>query len=419
MSEAHEANTYDVVVLGAGYAGMMAALRLHGRKRGPKRIALVSQSDAFVERVRLQEGILAAVGLRIPSIARMVAGTNIEFVRARVEALDADAGQVWLAGADGPRTLVFERAVFALGSHIDVNRVNGVAEHAHRLDPGDGPYSVAALRTALHQAGDRRPSRVVVVGGGETGVEVAGEIKAQWPKTHVTMLSQSRCCDFKGPRVEQAIRAVLEGLGVELRDHVVVREVRADAVVLADGEVLPCDLCVWSGGLAGSPVARAAGLTIDAQQRIWVDPMLRALSHPRIFAVGDAAHPMAPTGAPYRMSAFVALNSGAYVADAILDDLAGRRPRPFAFSTYGQGVAIGRVGVGFSTYPDDKPILSLVTGRAGIHVRNFFVWLLVQFLKLERRFPGFYFIAGRRRVSWNRAEAAMRNATAETSLPVS
>jgi NADH dehydrogenase len=419
MAEAHDTDAYDVVVLGAGYAGMMAAMRLRGRKRGPKRIALVSESDAFVERVRLQEGILTTVGLRIPSIARMVAGTNIEFVQARVEALDADARQVRVAGADGARTLIFERAVFALGSHIDVSRATGVAEHAYRLDPGEGPRSVAALRKALHQAADRRPSRVVVVGGAETGVEVAGEIKTQWPATHVTMLSQTRCCDFKGPRVERAIRAVLEGLGVELRDRAEVREVRADAVALADGEVLACDLCVWSGGLAGSPVGRASGLAIDGAERIWVDPALRSVTHPHIFAVGDAAHPIAPTGAPYRMSAFVALNTGAYAADAILAELAGRRPRPFAFSTYGQGVAIGRVGVGFTTYPDDKAILPLVTGRTGIDVRNFFVWLVVQFLKIERRFPGFYFIAGRRRVSWIRAEAAMRQAKAETPVPAS
>lgn len=419
MANAHDADAYDVVILGAGYAGMMAAMRLHDRKRGPKRIALISESDAFVERVRLQEGILATVGLRIPSIERMVAGTNIEFVQGRVEALDADARQVRVVGADGARSLDFERAIFALGSHIDVSRATGVAEHAYRLDPGDGTRSVAALRKALHHAGDRRPLRVVVVGGAETGVEVAGEIKTQWPAMQVTMLSQTRCCDFKGPRVERAIRAVLEGLGVKLRDRVAVREVRADAVVLGDGEELACDLCVWSGGLAGSPAGAAAGLAVDAQERIWVDPILRSLTHPHIFAVGDAAHPIAPTGAPYRMSAFVALNTGAYVADAILDDLAGRKPRPFAFSTYGQGVAIGRVGVGFTTYPDDKPILSLVTGRTGIHVRNFFVWLVVQFLKIERRFPGFYFIAGRRRVSWTRAEAAMRQAKVETPLPVS
>jgi len=419
MAKARDADAYDVVILGAGYAGMMAAMRLHGRKRGPKRIALISESDVFVERVRLQEGILGPVGLRIPSIARMVAGTNVEFVQGRVEALDPDTRQVKVAGADGARTLVFERAIFALGSHIDVSRAAGVAEHAYRLDPGDGARSVAALCEALRQAGDRRPLRVVVVGGAETGVEVAGEIKTQWPAMHVTMLSQTRCCDFKGPRIERAIRSVLEGLGVELRDRAEVREVRADAVVLADGDVLACDLCVWSGGLAGSPVSRAAGLAVDAQARIWVDPMLRSLTHPHVFAVGDAAHPIAPTGAPYRMSAFVALNTGAYVADAMLNDLAGRKPRPFAFSTYGQGVAIGRVGVGFTTYPDDKPILSLVTGRTGIHVRNFFVWLVVQFLKIERRFPGFYFIAGRRRVSWIRAEAAMRQAQTGAPLPVS
>jgi NADH:ubiquinone reductase (H+-translocating) len=67
---------YDVVILGAGYAGLMAALRL-SRKRRKLRIALVSASDRFLERVRLQESIVAPVAARIPSISAFLAGTNI------------------------------------------------------------------------------------------------------------------------------------------------------------------------------------------------------------------------------------------------------------------------------------------------------------------------------------------------------
>jgi NADH dehydrogenase len=70
---------YDVVILGAGYAGLMAALRL-SRKRGELRIALVSTSDRFLERVRLQESIVTEVMPRIPSIAAFLAGSNIEFI---------------------------------------------------------------------------------------------------------------------------------------------------------------------------------------------------------------------------------------------------------------------------------------------------------------------------------------------------
>jgi hypothetical protein len=121
---------------------------------------------------------------------------------------------------------------------------------------------------------------------------------------------------------------------------------------------------------------------------------------------------MAPTGAAYRMSAYAALVSGAYAADAILDEKVGRQSRPFSYSAYGQGVAIGRVGVGFATYPDDQRALFLITGRTGLRVRNFFVRFLVALLKMERKYPGFFFTLGRRRVSWQRAKAAMQSAQA-------
>jgi NADH dehydrogenase FAD-containing subunit len=121
---------------------------------------------------------------------------------------------------------------------------------------------------------------------------------------------------------------------------------------------------------------------------------------------------MAPTGAGYRMSAYAALVSGAYAADAILDERAGRTSPPFSYSAYGQGVAIGRVGVGFATFPDDREAFFLIAGRNGIRVRNFFVRLLVMLIKMERIHPGLFFTLGRRRVSWQRAKEAMRTARA-------
>jgi NADH:ubiquinone reductase (H+-translocating) len=112
------------------------------------------------------------------------------------------------------------------------------------------------------------------------------------------------------------------------------------------------------------------------------------------------------------MSAYAALVSGAYAADAILDERVGRQSPPFCYSAYGQGVAIGRVGVGFATFPDDREAFFLITGRNGIRVRNFFVRLLVSLLKMERKYPGLFFTVGRRRVSWQQAKAAMRTAQA-------
>lgn len=413
---ATQESCYDVVVLGAGYAGLMAALRLRG-SRQPLRIALVNARAGFVERVRLQESLLTAVAPRIPSIAALIEGTSIVFIRATVTALEAEARRVRIATEDEERTIAFDQAVYALGSTVAVDRVAGVARHAYRLEPGSGERSAAALRARLRKESGRE-LRVLVVGGAETGIEAAAEIKTGWPQHHVALISRSRCGAFKGPRVEAAARRALTRLGVELIDGEAVTEVGPDAVLTERGRSIACDLCVWSGGMRAPPLAAAAGLATDPQGRILVDANLRSISHPDIRAVGDAAHPLAPTGAPYRLSAFAALASGAYAADAILAQRNCAPLPPFSFSTFGQGIAIGRGGVGFASYPDDAQRFFLITGASARQIRNFFVWLVCGVLRTERRFPGFFFWPGRRRVSWQQAnEAAEQEAAKAVGAP--
>jgi NADH dehydrogenase FAD-containing subunit len=394
---------YDVVVLGAGYAGLMAALRLRGRK-GLRRVALVNAEPGFVERVRLQERIVGPVAPRLPPLAGWLAGSGIEFIQGEVEALDAERRQVLVRTAAGDlRRIAFDRCIYGLGSRIDPQAAAGVAEHAYRLDPGDGARSAVALGTRL-AAATGEAVRVVVVGGGNTATEAAAEIKAAWPLAEVTMAASRRAGDFgRGPGVERLTREALERQGVRLVDGETACEVRAEEVIMASGRRLATDVCVWAGGLRAPPIAAAAGLAVDGQGRIWVGPTLASVSHPRILAVGDAAHPTGPTGADYRMSAFAALCSGAYAADRVLNGVRGRQGRPFSFSAYGQGVAIGREGVGFFTYPDDRRGFLVMTGKTALGIRNLFVWMLIAFLKLERSRPGAYFWLGRGRVSWDQA----------------
>src|SRR5262249_19641293 len=309
------------------------------------------------------------------------------------------------------REIGFEQLINALGSTIDVDSIPGLAEYTYRLEVGDGPRSAAALRARLREYAGRS-MRVITVGGAETGVEVAGEIKIAWPSSELTMISRSRCGDFRGARVEMAVRTELKRLGVGLIDDETVAEVRPTKVITNTGRTIAFDICVWSGGLRSAPIARDAGLATDPQDRVWVDADLRSISHPQILAVGDAAHPIASTGAPYRLSAFVALASGAHAADAVLVGRANRQFQPFSFSTFGQGIAIGRGGVGFPSYPDDRQSLFILKGRTARHVRNFFVWFTIVVLKLERRFPGAFVWPGRRRVSWQQAKDAMQQVQA-------
>ncbi len=398
---------HGVMILGAGYAGLMAALRL-GRAKTGERIALVSESDHFFERIRLQEMICHPVMGRLPPLGELLAGTGVEFIQGRVVALDPASRRVGVDLGGVRREFGFVQAIYALGSGTDADSIPGVAAHAYRLERGAGVRAVPALRAAL-EASAGRPLRVVVVGGANTAVEAAGEIKTTWPAAAVTMVSRSRCGDFgKGEAVARTTRAALAALGIDLIDHQPVLEVRDGEVVTSSGMRIAADICVWCGGLRAPALAAAAGLAVDERGRILVDPFLRSTSHPHITAVGDAARPIAPTGAHYRLSVFAAFVSAAYAADRLIAERAGRPVAPFSFSSFGQGVAIGRGGIGFTSYPDDRSGRFVLTGRAAHRVRNFFVWFTVFSLKLERRFPGAFWWPGKKRVSREQAEEAMR-----------
>jgi NADH dehydrogenase len=409
MADDIVSQTYEVVILGAGYAGLMAALRLGGRDR-PGRVALVNDNAEFVERIRLQERLGGPVAPRLPPLPELLAGVGVDFICGRVAGLDPAKRQAEILGEAGPVRLGFGRCIYALGSRTDETAVRGAGLHAFRLDPGAGPFGATALARRLAET-SAVGRRVVVVGGGNTAAEVAGEIKANSPQTGVTLVSAGRVGDFaKGAKVERLTRAELSRLGVELIDDSPVAEILAGEVVMVSGRRIAADVCVLAAGLRAPALARQAGLEVDDQDRLWVDPELRSISHPHILAVGDAAHPVAPCGAAYRMSAFAAVISGAYAANRLIAERAQRASRPFSFSAYGQGVAIGRGGVGFFTFPNDRKGFFVLHGRVAARIRSLFVWALVAFLKLERRRPGLLlFWIGRRRVSWREANAGMRS----------
>lgn len=397
---------YDVLVLGAGYAGLMAALRLSRRKLG-LRVALVNAEDPFVERVRLQESMVHAVAPRIASLTDYLRPTPVKFICGRVTALDP-ARRVVQIDVDGERREVgFNQAIYALGSRVDVENVPGAADYTYRLDAGDDPLAAAGLRRALHAlAGE--PARILAVGGGALSVEAAAEAKSTWPQMEVTLVSASRAGDFKDARVEAALRGGLNRLGVTLIDNTKVREIGPKDVVTEDGRRLSYDVCIWAAGMRSTPIARGAGLEVDEQGRVLVGPDMRSVSHPFILAAGDCAHPIAPTGAPYRLSALTAAVSGVYAGEQAAAGPGQRPPPPFSFSTFAQAVAVGRYAAVFPLDANDNPILFVLRGRLASHIRGVLIWLVLHFITLERHLPGMQSWPGRRRISQREADEALK-----------
>ncbi len=364
-----------ILVIGAGYAGLLFTMRLAGKvARQHVHIALVNESDTFTERPRLHQFATNQV-IQWRSLPQMLRRTNIQFIQGRVTGLDPIHRKIIVEDQQQRHQLEYDYLVYALGSETDRKTVPGVAQYAYTLAPS-GPLSAAALRETLPSI-EARAGQIVVSGGGATGIETAAQVASIYPHIKVRLVTREPLALFLGKGVASSMRRSLQRLGVEIIDQTNVTAVRAQSVVTDQGSELACDLCIWTGGFVAPPLAREAGLAVNERNQVIVDPFLRSISHPEIYAIGDAAHPREDPGVPVRMSAFTATILGAHGADSLSAVLRGKSPRPLSFAYLGQGIALGRHNaIGFNNYPDDTPRPPYFTGWLGYQIREGFVRLL-------------------------------------------
>ncbi|GAB2647078.1 NAD(P)/FAD-dependent oxidoreductase [Nocardia goodfellowii] len=346
---------HRIVVLGAGYAGLSAARRFARKARGAD-ITVVDARAEFVERVRLHQ---QAAGQQLSSwdIQEKLAAKRIRFVRDRAQDIDTAGKRVVLANTPA---LEYDTLVYALGSIADTSGVPGVAEHALTVaTPEDARWSVPG----------RGP--VVVVGGGSTGIELAAELAESQPDSRVVLVSSEQPGAWLSPRAQAHIRRVLKRLGVEIRADAKVIEVLADGVRLADGTVLESAATVWTAGFGVPDLAARAGLAVDRKGRIRTDETLRSISHPDIYAAGDAAVIAGPGDRELRMACATALPTGKHAADAVIARSDGREPGPLRFRYYLQCLSLGRRdGVIQILHADDSPARTVLTGRTAAWVKE-------------------------------------------------
>ncbi|HEX2909185.1 MAG TPA: FAD-dependent oxidoreductase [Chloroflexia bacterium] len=396
----------QVVVIGAGYAGLLATVRLAGKlqrsralRARPVKITLVNASDLFVERLRLHEFAANRVVKPRP-LESYLKGTGVQFVQGYVSHLDADRHILKVETKAGNHHISYDKLLFALGSLTDRNSVSGVDQYAYTLTPV-GPLSAVELREQL-PIFNAKGGRLVVCGGGATGIEAAAEFASNYPNLKVSLLTQGVFGEFLGKAVAVYMRKALEDWGVTILDNTVVSQVKPNEVVCSTG-TLGYDLCLWTGGFIAPPLAREAGLAVNERGQVLIDPFMRSVSHPDIFAVGDAAYPVEEPGAKVRMSAYTALIMGGHGADCLSATLLGQTPRPFSFAYLGQGIALGRhTAIGFGKSPDDHPHPPYFTGRVGYGIRSLFLPAFTALPAIERRWPGFFFWTGKDRYAAKR-----------------
>jgi NADH dehydrogenase FAD-containing subunit len=377
--------------------------------RGQATITLVNAADVFIERLRLHQ-LAANRPIAQRPIAGILRGAGVSFRSGVATGIDASRRTVDVRTDAGVESLGYTYLVYALGSTIDRDSVPGVREHAYVLTPS-GPRSAIALREVLPTLNaNGRGGRLLVCGGGATGIEAAAEFAEAYPNLQVQLVTQGDFGRFMQPAIAEYMRRALERLGVTIQDQTTIAEVRANQALTASGAVLAHDVCLWTGGFGVPGLAREAGLTVNQRGQIVIDPFMRSVSHPDIYALGDAAHPLEAPGVAVRMAAFTAVVMGAHGADCVSAAVRGRQPRPFSFAYAGQAISLGqRDAIGFNTYPDDRPRRPYFTGKLGYDIREFFVRLLADLPNIERRRPGVFLWLGKGRYAANKRRGLRRS----------
>ncbi|MEV6227362.1 FAD-dependent oxidoreductase [Saccharopolyspora shandongensis] len=360
--ETGTATAHRVVILGAGYAGMAAAIQLAARtkRREEVQVTVVNAQERFTERLRLH---MTASGQRLAElrIPELLDGTGARFVQGWVTAVDAAAKTVRI---DDDQVLHYDTLVYALGSVADTSAVPGVEDHAYTLSSAQ---DAELLADRLGRLGS---GTVVVGGSGLTGIESAAEIAERHPELNVVLLGRAEPGAAMNSKAKAYLHAALDRLGVQVRSGVEVVKVLPDTVELAGGESIAADAVLWTSGTRVSPLAAAAGLAVDERGRIVTDAALRSVTHPEVYAIGDAAAIRQGYGVMHG-TCQGGMPTGVHAALSIDRVLNGKQPKLFRFGYYHTPVSLGRNdAVVQFTRPDDSPRRICLTGRMAVRYKE-------------------------------------------------
>lgn len=337
--------THRIVVLGAGYAGANAAGRLAKRLHpADTEITLVNADPEFVERVRLHQ-LATGQDLKPRKLTDVFAGTGVKVRLAKVTAVDAERKIVNTDGGE----IAYDTLVYALGS-----TAADVPEHAYNIA---GKQAAQRLHARLEDLG--AGGTVLVVGGGLTGIEAVTEIAEARPDLDVSFAIRGEFGDWLSDKAQQYLRKVFDRLGITVHEGV-------------DGRTMDAEVVVWTAGFAVHPIAAATTLEVTAAGQIVVDETMRSVSHPDVYAVGDAAFAHGGSGTPLRMSCASGVPTAHLAADAIAARLTGRELPKNKIGYNGQCISLGRNDALMQwVTPDDQPKPSAITGKTAVRIKEF------------------------------------------------
>ncbi|MET0481990.1 MAG: NAD(P)/FAD-dependent oxidoreductase [Aestuariivirgaceae bacterium] len=359
MDQRSVPQTPRIVIVGAGFGGLTLAKGLAGK---PFDVTIVDRHNYHLFQPLLYQ--VATAGLSPSDIAAPIRGIlgrapNMRVLLAEVSGVDTSAREVIAED----RRIPYDILVLATGAqhaYFGHDDWAAFAPGLKRID--DAVYLRQRILVAFEKAeAEENEARrralltFVVVGGGPTGVEMAGAIAEL---AHRALAADFRTIDPTSARIvlveaadrlltpfhpslSEAARRSLEKLGVEVRLGSPVEHCDARGVTVA-GERIASRTIIWGAGVMASPAGRWLGARVDRAGRVEVEPDLSLPGHPEIFVIGDTAAAKGPDGRPLPGIAPVAKQQGQYLAKLLMARATGRSMPPFRYRDFGILATIGR-----------------------------------------------------------------------------
>jgi NADH dehydrogenase len=368
---------HRVVIVGGGFGGLQATLNL---RRAPAHITLVDRRNFHLFQpltYQVATGALSPGEIAYPLRAIFKRDRNVRVLMAEATDLDLDARELHLAPVDGvpaPPSIAYDTLIVAGGSRYSFfghDEWSGFAEEVKSLESAllaRGRILSAFEAAEMEPDPERRAGWLTfaVVGGGPTGVEMAGQIaelardtlsrdfRSVDPRTGRILLIEAsdRVLTSFPPSLSAKAERSLERLGVTALLGRTVVGVDAEGVTVDDGsgqtERIPTRTVVWAAGVTASPLAaklaERSGAELDRAGRVAVGPDLTLPGHPEVFALGDMVRVRGGDGVPRVLPgvAPVAMQEGRYAANAVRTRLSGKDAPPFRYRDKGNLATIGR-----------------------------------------------------------------------------
>jgi NADH dehydrogenase len=357
-----------IVIIGAGFAGMYAALSaarlrdIQGVSPEELEIALVAPEPTLVVRPRLYEQKPETLTAPLFDVLKAI---DVVYVQGSAETIDTQSRVVEIVAAKGAKkSLSYDRLVVATGSRLFRPNVPGLAEHGFSVDQLD---DAIALDRHLHSLADRPAKNgrdtVVVAGGGFTGIEAATEMPARLrailgkdAKLRVIIVDRnSAIAPDMGAGPRPVIEDALRKLGVETRLGAGVAALDKSGVTLTSGERIESETVIWAAGFRAAPLTAQIPAERDNLGRLLVDRDLRVPSVAGVFATGDAARAASDDLGNYAlMSCQHATRMGAFAGNNAAAELLGVPTKPYHQKGYATCLDLGEAGAIFTRGWDRK-----------------------------------------------------------------